>query len=76
MHGMDLSGWLYGSPPEGRPADLGYFFGYRIAQSYYERAVEGAGADLEASREAVREILTVVGFPDFLERSGYDPRAR
>jgi hypothetical protein len=23
MHGQDYAGWLYGSAPEGRPADLG-----------------------------------------------------
>jgi uncharacterized protein YjaZ len=67
---------LYGNPPEGRPSDLGYFFGYRIAQAYYERAMEEAGSDPAASRDAVREIMTMVDFPDFLERSGYDPRAR
>jgi hypothetical protein len=75
MHGRDLGGWLYGNPPEGRPSDLGYFFGYRIAQAYYERAMEEA-SDPAASRDAVRKIMTMVDFPDFLERSGYDPRAR
>lgn len=65
MHGDDFTGWLYGGQPEGRPADLGYFFGYRIAQSYYA----SAGSD----QEALREILTVTDYEKFLERSGYDP---
>lgn len=34
MHGDDMAGWLYGGQPEGRPADLGYFIGYRIAEAY------------------------------------------
>ena len=33
----DLSGWLYNSTPE-KPADLGYWVGYRIVKSYYQRA--------------------------------------
>lgn len=65
MHGSDFSGWLYGGQPEGRPADLGYFIGYRIAQAYYANA--GAGG------QALREILEVTDYVDFLERSGYEP---
>jgi uncharacterized protein YjaZ len=65
MHGTDLTGWLYGNPPEGRPADLGYFIGYRIAQAYYA----SAGAD----DQALWEILNVTDHVGFLERSGYDP---
>lgn len=68
MHGSDFTGWLYGNPPEGRPADLGYFIGYRIAQAYYARA----GAD----RQAVWDILNVTDYVELLERSGYDPVAR
>ncbi len=29
--------WMYGRPTDGRPSDLGYCIGYRIAQAYYER---------------------------------------
>lgn len=65
MHGSDFAGWLYGGSPEGRPADLGYFIGYRIAQAYHANA----GAD----EQAVREILEVTDYMDFLERSGYEP---
>lgn len=66
MHGEDMAGWLYGGQPEGRPADLGYFIGYRIAGSYYDRAGD--------KRAAVRDIIEVTDFEDFLARSGYDPR--
>ena len=65
MHGDDLSGWLYGGAPEGRPEDLGYFFGYRIAEAYYTRA----GSD----RRALHDLLNITDYADFLERSGYDP---
>lgn len=65
MHGNDYAGWLYGSPTDGRPADLGYFIGYRITQAYYARA----GAD----DQALREILNVTDYAAFLQRSGYDP---
>lgn len=68
MLGRDFAGWLYGSPPEGRPADLGYFFGYRIARAYHVRA----GAD----DQALHDILNITDHVDFLERSGYDPRTR
>lgn len=62
----DWNGWLYGGAPEGRPADLGYFFGYRIAEAYYDRA--------EDKRQAIRDIIQVTEFDSFLERSGYNPR--
>jgi hypothetical protein len=68
MHGQDYAGWLYGNAPEGRPADLAYFFGYRIAEAYHANA--GAGD------QAVREILNITDYAEFLERSGYDPTGR
>lgn len=65
MHGDDMAGWLYGGQPEGRPADLGYFIGYRIAGSYYDHA--------EDKRAAIADHRSD-GFEGFLARSGYDPR--
>lgn len=44
---------------------LGYFFGYRITEAYYNRE----GGDPQAARD----ILNISDFEDFLERSGYDP---
>jgi hypothetical protein len=36
MYGKDMNNWLYnGDRSKGRPADLGYFIGYRIAEEYY-----------------------------------------
>jgi hypothetical protein len=63
MHGHDYAGWLYDpAPANGRPADLGYWMGYRIARAYYDRA-----ADKHA---AVREMLTIEDFDAFLQASG------
>jgi hypothetical protein len=36
---FDYSLWLYnGVSPDGRPADLGYYIGYKISEAYYEQA--------------------------------------
>lgn len=66
----DYSGWLYGGNSEqGRPADLGYWMGYRIVEAYWRRAKD--------KRRAVREILHLEedGAEGFLQASGY-PRGR
>ena len=65
MNGTDLSHWLYqGSSANGdRPADLGYYVGYRIAAAYYTRATD--------KKKAVREILTVKDYERLLRESGY-----
>jgi hypothetical protein len=65
MRGTDTQGWFQGDPPGPRPADLGYFVGYRIAEAYYDRAPD--------KRQAIREILTTRDFEAFLARSGYRP---
>lgn len=65
MQGTDATGWLYGNPPPGRPADLGYFIGYRIAEAYYAQA-----ADKDA---ALRDILRARDVERILAASGYDP---
>jgi hypothetical protein len=65
MHGTDATGWLYGNPPPGRPADLGYFIGYRIAEAYYTQAADKAAA--------LRDILLVRDVERILAASGYAP---
>jgi uncharacterized protein YjaZ len=65
MHGTDAAGWLYGSPPPGRPADLGYFIGYRIAEAYYAQTADKAAA--------LRDILRVRDVERILAASGYAP---
>lgn len=63
----DPGEWMFRRPPDpDRPQDLGYWMGYRIAESYFENA--------EDEQEAVREILSLTDFEAFLEKSGYADR--
>lgn len=64
MNRQDYSGWLYnGQSSDERPADLGYFIGYKIAEYYYRRS-----DDKDA---AVRAIIEMKDGAAFLEASGY-----
>ena len=45
--------WMYGKPPDGKPNDLGYFIGYRIAHAYYDKAAD--------KKQAIRDIITARG---------------
>lgn len=62
MHGKDFAGWLYSTTP-GRPNDLGYWIGYKIVRSYYDRSSD--------KRQAIRDILEIKDFDAFLKKSGY-----
>ena len=48
-----------------RMGDLGYYVGYRITKSYYDRAKD--------KRKAIREILERTDAERFIEESGYNP---
>nr|WP_275976249.1 transglutaminase domain-containing protein [Geothrix oryzisoli] len=62
--GTDASRWLYGSSQrDGRPADLGYFVGFRIAQAYYRQAQD--------KPRAIRAILTSDDIGQILAESRY-----
>jgi hypothetical protein len=64
MFGKDYSKWLYnGNSSKERPADLGYFIGYRICEAYYNQA--------ENKEKALHEILKTNSFRKFLRKSGY-----
>ena len=67
MHGTDVSQWLYnqGSATAARPGDLGYFMGYRIAQTYYNRTADKSAA--------IRAIIEIRNADQFLTQSGYAP---
>ena len=68
MHDKDYSRWLWngGNPKRGdRPADLGYWIGYRITKAYYDRAADKA--------RAIHDILTIRDFDRFLTESAYAP---
>lgn len=60
----DLKDWLYNSTPE-KPDDLGYWVGYRIAKTYYQRATD--------KRAALRDILEMTDPKAFLAKSGWYP---
>ncbi|KQW43861.1 hypothetical protein ASD88_17080 [Pelomonas sp. Root662] len=60
----DLSDWLYNSTPE-KPADLGYWVGYRIVKSYYQHA--------DDKRQALRDVFEMTNPKEFLARSGWRP---
>lgn len=60
----DLSDWLYNSTPE-KPADLGYWVGYRIVKSYYRQA--------DDKHQALRDIFEMTNPKEFLAKSGWRP---
>ncbi len=69
MNEEDFSRWLYnGNVSFDRPADLGYFIGYRICERYYNQSKNKA--------KAIRELLNIKNYPKFLKKSGYatDPK--
>lgn len=63
----DYFPWMYGTPSDGKPNDLGYFVGYRIAQAYYDKAAD--------KKQAIRDIITARNgdVRGLLAMSGYDP---
>jgi hypothetical protein len=67
MHSRDHSAWLYNGRSQNgsdRPADLGYWMGYRIAKAYYDRSADKTAA--------VHELLTTHDFDALVLASGYD----
>ncbi len=64
MDGEDVSRWLFqGDSSKDRPADLGYYVGYRIAESYYDHARD--------KKKAMRDLLRARDYPAFLRASRY-----
>jgi|ERR1022692_753976 hypothetical protein len=64
MRGADLSRWMFqGELAKDRPADLGYYVGYKICAAFYGRATD--------KRQAVRRILHITDPEGFLKESGY-----
>jgi hypothetical protein len=67
MNGKDASNWLYqGDRAKDKPADLGYYIGYKIVESYYNKAKD--------KKQAVKDILEIKDFNVFLATSGYDEK--
>ncbi len=64
MPGSDLSHWIFqGDKSKDRPADLGYYVGYKICEQFYRHATD--------KREAVRRILNITDPEAFLTERGY-----
>jgi hypothetical protein len=67
MAGADTGEWMWVRPADPtRPSDLGYWIGYRIVESYYDRA--------EDRRQAIVDILSLTDFDAFLQESNYAAR--
>jgi hypothetical protein len=60
----DVSAWLYNGTRE-KSGDLGYWVGYRITKTYYQRAADKA--------QALREILEMKDPKALLDKSGWSP---
>lgn len=67
MNGKDTKKWLYnGNSAKDRPADLGYYIGYKITEAYYKQATD--------KRQAIKAILEIKDFQQFLKDSGYEKK--
>ncbi|SIT02632.1 gliding motility protein GldB-related protein [Belliella pelovolcani] len=60
----DISNWLYnGSRSKDRPADLGYYIGYRIAEEYYYKSTN--------KKKAVGDLLNRKNYKKIFKKSEY-----
>lgn len=63
----DMSLWLYnGGKVKDRPADLGYYMGYKIAEAYYRQSPD--------KKQALKDILEIKDFDAFLKSSRYQEK--
>ncbi|PQJ78932.1 DUF2268 domain-containing putative Zn-dependent protease [Polaribacter porphyrae] len=64
MDSKDYNDWLYGtSGKDNRPNDLGYWIGYKITKSYFEKTPD--------KKQAIKDILNIKEPTEFLKESGY-----
>ncbi|MDR6843442.1 DUF2268 domain-containing putative Zn-dependent protease [Flavobacterium granuli] len=64
MYRDDTQDWLYGtSGKDNRPNDLGYWIGYEIVKTYFDKA--------DNKKLAVDHILNIEDYDRFLKESGY-----
>lgn len=65
----DRSAWLYnGGSVKDKPADLGYYIGYKICEAYYQNATD--------KKQAIVDIIEMDNPMDFLIKSGYDRKPK
>lgn len=68
MNGTAINKWLYNANDaslDNRPADMGYYIGYKICEAYYAKATN--------KQAALREIMSIKDPLAFLQASGYNP---
>jgi hypothetical protein len=65
MHMEDTDDWLFNvyNPETGFPANLGYFIGFRICESYYQQASD--------KMQAIKDMLQIQDFEKFYNKSAY-----
>lgn len=65
MYTEETDDWLFNTynPETGFPANLGYFIGFRICESYYKHAID--------KKRAIKEILEIQDFEKFYLKSTY-----
>jgi len=69
MNGRRYGNWLYnGLTAKDRPADLGYYVGYKICEAYYRNASD--------KKQAIKDILEIKDFGQFLQTSKYEKKFR
>lgn len=61
----NTTGWFFGRPSADVPSALGYFLGYRVVRSYYQRAGD--------STAAVHAIMRLHDYQAFQRESAYQP---
>jgi hypothetical protein len=68
MEGSSWKNWIANADQETaeKPADLGYFVGYKICQSYYQEMAD--------KKQAVHDILNITNYPAFLAKSRYSEK--
>lgn len=59
--------WLYKGNQQGKPADLGYFMGYKIAEAYYENE--------EKKQKALKWLLDPRKYKKLYRKSDYNEKA-
>jgi hypothetical protein len=65
----NVKNWMYNADNvKDRPADLGYYIGYKICQAYYNNATD--------KKQAVIDIIEITDPISFLQKSKYDGQAK
>lgn len=67
MNGRETGDWMWQKPKDpDQPFHIAYVLGARIVEAYFENAQDPV--------QAVRDILSVTDYPEFLRKSGYEKR--